>query len=176
MKTCTKCHVEKEPTSFYVFKKTGKLWAQCKQCHIAECMARASADPELSNARTKAWRQANPEQWQATVRARQKANPEKFKGYAMRTRYRVDFAALLKEQQGLCSCCGLPMKLTGKDPDSVCVDHDRSCCTGGKSCGKCVRGLIHRNCNLVLGYAKDNIEVLEKAVEYLRRWKSQKGQ
>lgn len=137
---------------------------------MADCVARASADPELNNSRAKAWRLANPTQWQATVRARHLANPEKFKGYAMRTRYKVDFAALLETQQGLCACCGLPMKLTGKDPDSVCVDHDRSCCTGGKSCGKCVRGLIHRNCNLVLGYAKDNIEVLEKAVEYLKRW------
>lgn len=174
MKVCTKCHIEKETTSFYVRKKTGKVWSQCKECHVAECVARAALNPEKNNARAKAWREANPEQWQATVRARQEKNPEKFKSYAINTIYKVDFGALWEKQQGMCACCGLPMKTTGKDHDSVCVDHDWKCCPKRKSCGQCVRGLIHRNCNLILGYAKDQKEVLQKAVEYLERWEGRK--
>jgi hypothetical protein len=38
-----------------------------------------------------------------------------------------------------------------------------------------VRGLIHRNCNLVLGYAKDSVKVLRCAIEYLERWQASKA-
>lgn len=180
MKRCSKCAVEKEATKefFYTYKYKGKerLKSQCKVCHIADCVARASSDPEKNNERSRVWRQENHDQWQATVRARYASNPEKIDTYARWTRYRIKFRELWDAQNGMCASCGEFMLPKGKDPKSVCVDHDRSCCPGGKSCGKCVRGLIHRNCNLVLGYAKDDIEVLEKAVEYLKRWKSQRGE
>lgn len=32
------------------------------------------------------------------------------------------------------------------------VDHDHTCCDGGYSCGQCIRGLAHHNCNILLGY------------------------
>lgn len=39
----------------------------------------------------------------------------------------------------------------------------------GKKCGKCFRGLIHGHCNSLLGYAKDNVSILEAAVRYLKK-------
>lgn len=170
MKTCTKCSETKAFSEFYLVSKTKKPRAVCKKCHNAAGIARAKADPEKHNARSKAWRQANPEKWIATVRAWQKRNPEQTKKSAWWSRYRIDFHALWDAQEGLCACCGGPMLPDGREPDSVTVDHDRSCCPGKKSCGQCVRGLIHRNCNLVLGYAKDDLEVLRGAVAYLERW------
>ena len=48
------------------------------------------------------------------------------------------------------------------------VDHDHSCCLGQSSCGSCVRGLICRECNILLGMANDTPEILEGAARYLR--------
>lgn len=170
MRRCSKCQVEKDESEFYVWKKTGTLWGKCKACHVSECSTRAKADPEKVRDRTRRWRAANPGRTNANIRAWQLRNPEKTKANAYWTRFRINFETLWAAQGGLCACCGLPMQLGGKDPNSVCVDHDRSCCPDLKSCGKCVRGLIHRNCNLVLGYAKDDLKVLRAAVEYLERW------
>lgn len=174
MKTCTKCGDAKEENeeNFYRIKRTGKFRSCCKACHNADNIARAAANPGVHNARSKAWRDAHPEQHIATVRAWQRRNPERFQANTKRYQYGIDFDALWVAQNGLCASCHEPMTRNGKEIDSVCVDHDRSCCSGKKSCGKCVRGLIHRNCNLVLGYAKDDVKVLRCAIEYLERWQS----
>jgi len=44
MRRCTKCQIEKAESEFYVYKKTGKLWSQCKKCHVSECVARDRAE------------------------------------------------------------------------------------------------------------------------------------
>jgi hypothetical protein len=49
-------------------------------------------------------------------------------------------------------------------------DHDHSCCPNQKACGKCVRGLLCRHCNSLLGFAKDDIEILKAAISYLERY------
>lgn len=173
MKTCSKCGVPKdEESDFYKDKRTGKSRGWCKLCTNADNIARAAADPQKHNARSKAWREANPEKWLATVRAWQARNPEKVEAARKQVKdnkYGIDFDALWKAQKGLCACCGGPMQPKGREMDSVCVDHDRTCCPGKKSCGKCVRGLIHWSCNLILGYAKDDPKILRYAAEYIER-------
>lgn len=47
------------------------------------------------------------------------------------------------------------------------IDHDHECCSGRQSCGRCVRGLLCQQCNMMLGLAKDSPEVLKSAVRYL---------
>lgn len=85
------------------------------------------------------------------------------------TRYRLreaDFLRLLAWQQELCPC-GAPF--TGKPS----VDHDHSCCpsvTIAKSCGRCVRGLLHQRCNHLLGVIENNPDVIQPqgwATKYL---------
>lgn len=176
MKRCAKCGLDKDETNdFHWDTRRGKPRSWCKLCTNADNVARASANPEKHNARSKAWREANRERWYATTKAWRLRNPDKIKTNAHWSQYRVAFEALWLAQEGLCACCHEPMLREGKEPNSVCVDHDKSCCHGKKSCGKCVRGLVHRNCNLVLGYAKDDIEVLKCAVEYLTAWRDRKG-
>lgn len=104
----------------------------------------------------------------AYVCARQNAHPEKVK----RTKYGIDFNALWSQQMGLCAVCGKPMLPKGKELTSVVVDHDRNCCSGNKSCGKCVRGLIHNQCNRILGMARDNEDLLQGAAAYVARWRA----
>lgn len=38
-----------------------------------------------------------------------------------------------------------------KGGGTICVDHDHKCCPGQYSCGKCIIGLLCRNCNAMLG-------------------------
>jgi hypothetical protein len=172
-KLCANCGFEKPVTEFHPDNRTKKPRSRCKVCTNAENVARAAANPERATARTNAWRKANPGRASAISRAWQLRHPEQFKAMIQKGRYNIDFDAMLAAQAGLCASCLKPMRSSGKEPDSVCVDHDRSCCPGKKSCGKCVRGLIHRNCNLVLGYANDDLQVLRSAVSYLEKWSAQ---
>lgn len=176
MRKCSKCGVEKdEDDGFYKDSRTGKPRCWCKSCTNAYNIARAAANPEKHNARAKAWRDANPEKWAATTLAWRQRNPDKLEANIRRSKYRIDFNVLWEAQGGLCASCHLPMVRGGKEGFSACVDHDRRCCPGKRSCGKCVRGIIHRNCNLVLGYAKDDVAVLQSAIVYLERWNTSFG-
>ena len=62
----------------------------------------------------------------------------------------------LQRQNNKCPICTEPFSV-----DNPPVwDHDH---TNGK-----FRGLLHRTCNLLLGYAKDSEETLLRSIEYLR--------
>ena len=56
-----------------------------------------------------------------------------------------------KDQEGICLIC--------KKDEATVVDHCHITDT--------VRGLLCHSCNLLLGQAKDNIEILRNAIEYL---------
>lgn len=72
-----------------------------------------------------------------------------------------DYDHMLESQGGVCAIC----KRTSTR--NLAVDHDRSCCSGDKSCGKCVRALLCPRCNTCLGAINDNLEVLESMRRYL---------
>lgn len=46
------------------------------------------------------------------------------------------------------------------------VDHDHKCCSGDKSCGKCVRGILCPGCNTGMHYY-DKEGWVDNAKEYL---------
>ncbi|HYS43649.1 MAG TPA: endonuclease domain-containing protein [Geobacteraceae bacterium] len=73
---------------------------------------------------------------------------------------------LWNQQNGLCGVCLLPL-----DYEETVVDHDHAHCDtdSRQACGDCDRGALHSSCNLLLGHANDNAELLEKAIQYLRR-------
>lgn len=52
--------------------------------------------------------------------------------------------------------------------DGVCVDHDHETLE--------VRGLLCRNCNTGLGMFGDSDEKIQKAIEYMRKWRAKKSQ
>ena len=75
---------------------------------------------------------------------------------------------VLDEQGGVCAICKLPPR----KGQSLCVDHDHTCCplTGSsRSCGRCFRGLLCHNCNQALGKLNDDPDRLEAGISYLRR-------
>lgn len=75
--------------------------------------------------------------------------------------------AIIMRQDGRCAVCQTSLEGMGLQYNSPHVDHDHSCCPGVRSCGKCVRGVLCKGCNVMLGAAKDNAEVLRAAVRYL---------
>lgn len=69
-----------------------------------------------------------------------------------------EYDKMFTEQQGCCLIC---KRHQSEFIKGFAVDH---CHTTNK-----VRGLLCMNCNLLLGYAKDNVDILANAIEYLRR-------
>lgn len=52
------------------------------------------------------------------------------------------YEELLARQGGVCAICRRrPTK------NRLSVDHDHRCCPGRRSCGKCIRGLLCKECN-----------------------------
>lgn len=86
---------------------------------------------------------------------------EVFRKYKMTSR---DYLKLLSRQGGKCAGCGYPPA----EGQRLHVDHDHDCCPGQYTCGKCVRGLMHLECNTVEGMFKDDLTRLYALVEYLK--------
>ena len=146
----------------------------------------------------RAWRAANPEKVKAQLeraaakrREKYAVDPEmrrKLREYARlpdvklrkadqvrEQRYHVSpgrFAEMLMGQGGCCPMCGVHYT---ECKNAFSVDHDHGCCPGDRSCGECVRGLPCHACNVGLGYFKDNIETLKRAVTYLQRFENKKN-
>lgn len=60
-------------------------------------------------------------------------------------------------------------EICGKTERPLVIEHDHSCCPSQKNtCGKCIRGLVCQQCNMVIGMAADEIYVLESAIKYLK--------
>lgn len=76
---------------------------------------------------------------------------------------REDYEEMLARQGGRCAIC----PNTADRGKPLAVDHDHSCCSGAKTCGECIRGLLCDSCNLGLGYFSDDPDRLIRAAAYL---------
>ncbi len=84
--------------------------------------------------------------------------------YSIKFLYRLSaekFQEMLDAQGGVCAICGQP-PISRK---RLSVDHDHDTDT--------VRGLLCLHCNLILGYARDDIRILARAAVYLSEHSSQ---
>lgn len=126
---------------------------------------RYQANRSRTLAAQKRYRDSNKEKVAAKNKEYYWANRRKFFEYTLKNTYGItleQFHSLLVAQDGRCAICNEPME----DPS---VDHDHSCCPGKKSCGRCIRGLLDKNCNAALGLFNDSAIVVQKAVEYLHK-------
>lgn len=117
----------------------------------------------------KAYRIANSKSAVARASKWAKENPEKRKIIAMNSYWRKrgitingssfsysDFNIMFIEQDGRCKICKIHQSELSK---SLSIDHDHS--TGE------ARGLLCQKCNVILGMANDDIEILKSAIQYL---------
>ena len=91
-------------------------------------------------------------------------DPEDTRRYQLWHLYKItpqQFNRMLAEQEGRCAIC-----LTDKPGlSNFAVDHDHRCCSGRRSCGQCVRGLLCLKCNMSLGWVERNSEGLKNYQE-----------
>jgi hypothetical protein len=68
-----------------------------------------------------------------------------------------DYNKMFTSQNGCCKICG---KHQSEFKKSLSIDHNHQTNE--------VRGLLCNNCNTILGHAKDDIEILQNAIKYLK--------
>ena len=98
-------------------------------------------------------------------------NPTKFAGYRKKSRLKTKYCLTLEQWEQLflhqnkqCAICG-SSEPNGRGWN---IDHDHSCCPGGRSCGKCIRGILCHSCNTGIGRFKDDIEIIKRAIKFLK--------
>lgn len=77
--------------------------------------------------------------------------------YHIKSKYGVTeeaYNALFQAQNGRCKICRL------NSPKKLSIDHDH---TTGR-----IRGLLCQSCNVGVGMFKDDVDLLAKAIEYLK--------
>lgn len=90
-------------------------------------------------------------------------DPLKSLDNSLRSKYGItidDYNNMFAIQEGCCAICGVHQTQLDK---RLSVDHDHST-------GK-VRQLLCQPCNLLIGFANDNIEILSEAISYINRHK-----
>lgn len=95
---------------------------------------------------------------------------ENYNRFSVASRYglsKPDLDQMYLNQENKCAACGDYYEV-------LHVDHDHACCPTGGSCGRCVRGLLCKYCNSVLGYVDDDISKLNKLIYYLYYWQRER--
>lgn len=156
--------------------------SRCKPCSnkATREWSERPESKEIIKERSRQWRKNNPDKCKASKKAFRERNPEKVKAGVRKChkehgpRYSANkfpgsiqkkyglsedqYLAIWDEQLDRCAICQTEELdgIRGK----LCVDH---CHTTGK-----VRGLLCFSCNTMLGNARDRIETLQRAIEYLQ--------
>lgn len=94
-------------------------------------------------------------------------NYESYRNKSLKNKFNLtidDYNHMLKNQNYVCKICKKPEKARAnpnlKITKKLSVDH----CHITKK----IRGLLCYNCNMLLGHAKDSINILKSAIEYLK--------
>jgi len=144
---CTQCKQVQPRENFPDAKYRGKSYSNGprggKSSHCKAC----------NNLRAKVWAKGNPEK--VALNARKRHLSAKF-GISIE-----DFNVMLLEQNNSCVICGCGIASERSRQQNFCVDHNHA--TGA------VRGLLCDSCNLVLGYANDDVKLLKKCITYLEK-------
>jgi Recombination endonuclease VII len=146
LRRCSVCEKSLPTSEFYPDSRVKDgLRRMCRTCHGAK-----SYESRIKN---------------STPTSR--SNRERARNLSRKYGISVDeYKKMYKEQNGVCKLCGNPQvenysRVLIKTPGfELAVDHNHE--TGR------IRGLLCTPCNLGLGQFKDSIELLEKAISYLR--------
>lgn len=161
-KTCIRCNQTFPLESFYRdrTKKDGRT-PYCRECRKSAAKRHYANYAPKQAARAKEVYDSDP---LSVNLGRMKMSKE-------------EYYELWDRQGGVCAICGEEETIIDSSGKRrrLAVDHDHACCYKKRdTCGKCNRGLLCNRCNMMLGYAHDNISILRAAVEYLSRYEETK--
>ena len=140
-KHCLTCR-EVKPNADFAGLKMAKdgLQSNCRECSRKSVLKWRDRHP------------GKPQEYSANLRRRREFGIEP-----------EQYAELMQAQGGVCAICGQHNQRKNKDGShyALTVDH---CHTS-----TAIRGLLCNKCNPLLGYANDDIAILEAAIAYLKR-------
>lgn len=141
MKVCVRCGEEKTLDLFAKGKnyKDGRR-GTCKKCHTSYMTNYYNNNPDKKAEKIK-------------------LNSGKDPNWKRHHITEKTFNEMLDKNNGLCYACNINK--------GTSIDHDHSCCSGNRSCGKCVRGILCNQCNTALGLIKDSKNTLNNLIKYL---------
>ncbi len=173
---CKKC------INDYYLKNLEKRRAYSKEYEATKRIRPKNHYEEVVRPKSREWRRRNADKVNERVAKDRELNPEKYREYDRKWRrenidlvrdrdvlkkFEIDYESykLMFEQQGhVCAICKNPETRKSRTPGNVCrlaIDH---CHSTNK-----IRGLLCHACNIILGKAKDSIEILESAIAYLKK-------
>jgi hypothetical protein len=175
-KICNKCNNNLNIKYFDFRKDTGKYRNTCKKCTKGYLTSREDIIKEIKDLlllnlkkcskcnNIKDLKEFNNDKQTITGKTsyckkciKNKYSPLELKNNSLKTKYKIDineYNKLLIQQNNKCIICS-------KEVKNLVVDHCHSTLK--------VRGLLCNNCNTGLGMFEDNINNLQKAIEYLNR-------
>jgi Recombination endonuclease VII len=159
MKICSRCKNYKELTEFSKHRgHNDGLNSWCKKCR-----SEFRKKPENRNKDRILgilWRKKNPEKAKEQSRKARERHPDKSRKFFLKDLYGMtieQYNLLFEKQQGKCAICERHQSELTK---RLHVDHNHNT---GKT-----RGLLCHYCNTALGSFKEDITLLNKAIEYLK--------
>lgn len=176
-KKCTTCKIE-QPLSEYRkdASRSNGIHPTCNNCNkeiqrkwyknnrekaINKSSKRYHKQKDIINAKRREKRINNPEEVRAKARANYNPIAGKVSGWknaGIKDMTYERYLQMLESQNSCCAICG------GHQDDfkrKLCVDHDHK--TGE------ARGLLCDACNGGIGKLRDSVELLEKAIKYLKQ-------
>lgn len=144
-KHCTVCKQLRPVVDFRVrVDRAGKRRGQCIPCMNKSQSSRRTTRPAIKRIKDN----------RVSRRARWKAKYGITEG---------DYARLYRQQNERCAICHQPESVLNKvgSPRLLAVDHDHVT--------NAVRGLLCTQCNMGIGYLRDNPVILRAAADYLER-------
>lgn len=152
--------------------KDGRM-GRCKRCSSEVSRRWQQRNPERAAAINRASKERNRERAKEQRKARNarlkddEAHQRTLRDRRIQRIYNVTqewFEAQLAAQGGRCAICAVPQAEVGR---AFSIDHDHNCCSGTKSCGECVRGLLCGPCNLAIAAMDNAPDWLTSAVNYI---------
>lgn len=159
------------------------LRGECKRCYRVLQLEYYSKNIDAIRKRGADYRLRNAEQIKEKAQSKREERREKAREYYYKNKEQIkernkktkarkklrrlervfdikeDFIVeLMNDQRGCCKICGDSLT-TPESSLSYCVDHDHN--TGE------IRGLLCLLCNSLLGFARDNKDILRSAINYL---------
>jgi hypothetical protein len=142
---CSKCGEDKSENDFYLPKTSGNYFSRGRQCKTCQ---RKKVDE---------YNIINRENVLAKKRKAYQNNKTPYYENWLKRSFGIslnEYNSMLDSQGGVCAICGT------KENRNLAVDHDHNT-------GK-IRGLLCTNCNTAIGSFKDDINIMERAINYMK--------